>query len=74
MIITGRRFTIIGEALFGATKWYPVLAQMTGFDRRQIWRCAIGKAKVPPELRAKLSAICRARGQALLRLADDIDA
>jgi hypothetical protein len=73
VIITCRRFTQIGEALFGPTKWYPVLAQMVGNDRTMVWRLATGKARVTPAMRSKLAILCRARGEALLRLADEIE-
>lgn len=72
MIITSQKFTQIGEALFGKTKWYAVLARMVDHDRTLIWQCATGKTNVSPTLRFKLATICRARGQALLRIADEL--
>ncbi len=74
MIITGSRFTAIGEALFGPTKWFPVLAQMVGHDRTMVWRYATGKAPVPVDMKAKLAALCRAKSQALARIAGELDA
>jgi len=73
MIITGARLTAIGDALFGPRKWFPILAEMVGYDRTAIWRYATGKAPVPIDMKAKLAALCRAKSQALARIADELD-
>lgn len=73
MILTSERFKMIGEALFGPRGWHAVLAQMIGKDRTAVWRYATGDTNVPPDLRSKLAAICRTRGEALIRIARELD-
>jgi hypothetical protein len=73
VIITGRRFTQIGEALFGPKRWLGVLGQMVGKDHSTLWRYSTGETPVSADMRTKLADICRARGQALIRIADEID-
>jgi hypothetical protein len=73
VIITGRRFTQIGEALFGPKRWLGVLSQMVGKDSSTLWRYATGETPVSSDMRHKLADICRARGEALIRIADDLD-
>lgn len=72
MIITGARFCQIGEALFGRA-WKSVFAEMLCINQRMVYRIADGETNVSPELRAKMAAICRARGEALQRIADQLD-
>lgn len=73
MLITGRRFTAIGEALFGPKRWVALLGRMVGKDSSTIWRYATGDTPISPDMRIKLAGICRARGQALIRIADELD-
>lgn len=72
MIITAARFCQIGEALFGRA-WKSVFAEMLCVNQRMVYRIVNGDANVSPEMRAKMAAVCRTRGEALLRIADQLD-
>lgn len=70
MMLTGERFGQIGEALFGP-RWKAVLAHMIDRDSRTV-RYYIDGNTIPVELIDKLEILCRSRGEALLRIADEI--
>lgn len=72
MIITGEKFSQIGEALFGP-RWKAVLADMMCRDNRMIRYYSDGRTPVPVELLRKLAVICRTRGAALIRIADELE-
>lgn len=73
MIPTARKFCQLGEALYGE-RWKAVLARAMTVNHRVVKFYSTGDRSIPWELWKQLSVICRARGEALIRIADEIDA
>lgn len=61
----------VGEALYG-TNWQTQLAAEMKVADRTMRRWAAGDFEPPPGIWQELAAICRKRGEALVKLADSL--
>lgn len=72
MIVTGVKFAIIGEALFGS-RYKRALALALCKSEETVHGYAAGRTNVSRAVRMKLAILCFTRGAALMRLATELD-
>ena len=69
--MTPALFSKIGEALYGPS-WRAALADKLGVSEKSVRRWANGIYRIPEELPAELSKLCREHSEKLATIADQL--